>query len=839
MSSGLPDSARVVVIGAGIVGNSIAYQLAEHGWRDIVLIEKGTLPSPGGSTGHASNFIYLVDHSKEMTAFTLDSVHQYEAMGVLIRSGGIEVARTTARMEELKRRLASSKSWGIDSELVTPERVRELVPYLDETVILGGFHTPGVAVVDSLRAGTIMRERAQAKGALTIAAGVEVTGVDVVDGRVRGVRTDHGNVTAEVVVVACGVWSPRIARMAGASIPLTPAVHQMISVGPVPRFADTVGEISFPIVRDMDTNMYERQHGGDLEVGSYAHRAILMDADEIPSIAEAKLSPTELPFTKEDFDLQMEQALELVPEVLGDETVGIRHAINGLLSLTPDGNPIIGETTEVKGLWSVAAIWIKEAPGIAKTVAEWMTSGTPEIDPHGSDIARFYDHHKTDQHIRARTAEGFNKTYGIVHPLEQWESNRPIKLSPAYEHQKALGAVFFEAAGWERPFWYASNSPLLDEYGERVMPRAAEWESRWWSPIINAEHLAMRDRVGMVDLSAFAIFDVTGPAACSTLEHLCVNKVDVAPGRTVYTPLLNEAGGVLADLTIMRLAHDSFRVVTGGGMGMRDKKLFTDALPADGSAHLHDATNQWTTIGLWGPRARDVLSSVSAADVSHAGFPFLTTKTVDIDGVRTLASRISYVGELGWEIYVPIEQGLRVWDALREAGRPHGLAPVGIGTYAVTARLEKGYRAHGAELETDFDLVEAGMARPSLKPQDFVGRAAYEAQRSGQPAAVLCTLTVDDPTSSSGVKRYMMGREPVVTRDGRPLVDGKGRRSYVTSAGSGPSVGKHILMAYLPPAEAVVGNGLAVEYFGERYPVTVAVAGATPLFDPENLRIRA
>ena len=289
----------------------------------------------------------------------------------------------------------------------------------------------------------------------------------------------------------------------------------------------------------------------------------------------------------------------------------------------------------------------------------------------------------------------------------------------------------------------------------------------------------------------------------------------------------------------MRLGDDRFRVVTGGGMGMRDRKLFADGMPADGSAQLHDATNQWTTIGLWGPRARDVLSSVTSADLSHAGFPFLTSKSVDIDGVRTLASRISYVGELGWEIYVPIEQGRRVWDALWEAGRPHRMAPVGIGAYAVTARLEKGYRAHGAELELDFDLVEAGMARPTVKDADFVGKAAYLAQRSKEPAAILCTLTVDDPTSKSGVKRYMLGREPVLAASGESIVDAKGRRSYVTSAGSGPSVGKHLLMSYLTPAEAVEGNRLLVEYFGERYPVTVAVVGSRPLFDPENARIRS
>ncbi|HEX5240989.1 MAG TPA: FAD-dependent oxidoreductase [Candidatus Limnocylindrales bacterium] len=836
----LPSKARVVVIGAGIVGNSLVYHLAREGWTDIVLIEKGTLPSPGGSTGHASNFIFLTDHSKEMTAITVDSVRQYKELDVFTETGGIEVARTAARMQELARRVTSSKSWGVEPvEIIDPKRVKELVPFINEEIILGGFYTPGVGVVDSLQAGTLMRQYAIDKGVLTVAAGVEVTGVDVERGQVRRVRTDAGAVEADVVMIACGIWSPRIAKMAGTSIPLTPAVHQMIDIGPIPFFEQTSAEIGWPIVRDVDTNMYERQHGTGFEIGSYAHRAILWDPDDIPSIAAAALSPTMLPFTKEDFDPQLEDALELFPDFVGDEKAGVKLAINGLLSLTPDGNPIVGEVPDVKGLWSVAAIWIKEAPGFAKAVVEWLTHGEPEIDLHTSDVARFYDHHKTWQHIRARTGEGYNKTYGIVHPMEQWASNREVRLSPFYEREQALGAVFFEAAGWERPYWYESNARLLDEYGDRVMPREAEWESRWWSPIINAEHLAMRDRVGIVDLSAFAIFDITGPGACEYLEHLCVNKVDVAVGKTIYTPLLSPKAGILADLTIMRLGWDHFRVVTGGGLGMRDRKLFADALPSDGSVQLHDATNQWTTIGLWGPKARDVLAAVTDADVSHEAVPFLTTRWIDINGVRTLASRISYVGELGWELHVPIEEGLRVWDGLWDAGQPHGLVPVGIGTYAVTARLEKGYRAHGNELELDFNLVEAGMARPSVKDANFVGRDAYLAQRATPPVAILCTLTLDDPTSSTGVKRYMLGREPILTLEGRPIVDAKGRRSYVTSAGSGPSVGKHLLMAYLTPEHARVGERLLVEYLGERYPVTVAVAGATPLFDPENARVRA
>jgi glycine cleavage system aminomethyltransferase T/glycine/D-amino acid oxidase-like deaminating enzyme len=837
--SALPDRAGVVVIGAGIVGNSVAYHLARLGWRDIVQVDKGPLPNPGGSTGHASNFIFLVDHSKEMTEITLDSVRQYKELGVFTQSGGIEVARTPERMEELKRRLASAKSWGIEpAELLSPSEVKELLPFIDENVILGGFHCPGIGVVDSLRAGTLMREEAEGLGAITISAKTEVLGIDVAGGRVGGVRTDAGDIRTDVVAVCCGVWSPRIALMAGASIPLTPAVHQMIDIGPVPLFEKTVGEIEYPIVRDMDTNMYERQHGSEFEIGSYAHRPILLEPDGIPSIEQAAQSPTELPFTKDDFDPQMEDALTLFPEIVADERVGVKYAVNGLISLTPDGMPIVGESPEVRGLWSVAAIWVKEGPGFGRTVAEWMTDGCPEIDPHSSDIARFHDHQRTRRHILARSAEGYNKTYGIVHPMEQWASNRDVRLSPFNGRERDLGAVFYETAGWERPFWYESNRPLLDEYGDRVMPRQAEWEARWWSPIINAEHLAMRDRVAMVDLSAFAIIDIGGPGALDVVQRMAVKQMDVPVGRVVYTPLLNPAGGVKADLTIMRLSDDRFRVVTGGFSGMADRKWFASHLPDDGSAQLHDLTSAWCTLGLWGPRAREVLAAVTEDDVSHEGFAFAACRWIQVDTLSVLASRISYVGELGWELYVPMEQGARLWDVLWEAGEPHGVLPVGIGVYATTARLEKSYRAHGNELDLEYDLVEAGMAGRAVKDDDFIGRDAYLKQRAEEPAAVLCTLTLDDPTSASGVERYMLGREPVLSRDGEPLVDAKGRRSHVTSAGSGPSVGKHILMAYLPPYRAEVGGELAVEYFGERYPVTIAAVGSTPLFDPSNERLK-
>jgi glycine cleavage system aminomethyltransferase T len=349
----------------------------------------------------------------------------------------------------------------------------------------------------------------------------------------------------------------------------------------------------------------------------------------------------------------------------------------------------------------------------------------------------------------------------------------------------------------------------------------------------------MRERAAMFDLTAFCIFDVTGPRALDVVQQVSMRQMNVAHGKVVYTPVLSPSGTFKSDLTVMRLGDDHFRVVTGGAHGMADLKWYADHLPADGSAQITDLTSAWTTLGLWGPRARDILSSLTRDDVSTEGFPFASCRTIELDSLRVLASRISYVGELGWELYVPIEQGAKLWDLVWEAGQPHGIAPAGIGVYGTTGRLEKCYRAFGFELDADYDVVEAGMAWGKVKTPDFVGKEEHVSHRSSEPAAVLCTLTVDDHTSKSGQKRYMLGREPVLSKDGKRLVDGKGRGSYVTSAGAAPSLGKHVLLAYLPPENANVGEELLVEFLGDQYAVTVATNDATPVFDPENARIRA
>ena len=837
--SELPTRANVVVIGAGIVGSCLVGHLARLGWTDLVLLEKGPLPNPGGSTGHASNFIFPVDHNKEMALLGEQSANQYRDMQLSVDSGGIEVARTADRMHELARRMTSARAWGIEAHLLTPAEVVELVPFVNEEVILGGFYSPTVSVVDSLEAGTTMRREAVETVGCQVFANTEVLDIETSEGEggvttVRSVVTDKGTIQADHVVIACGVWSNRIANMAGAAIPLVPTVHQMADVGPIDILAETNNEIGYPIVRDMDTLCYERQSAGSMEIGSYGHRPIFHHPDEIPSNEEAALSPTEMPFTPDDFDPQMETAIELM-EMLGDAE--IKYAINGLLAMTPDTMPCLGETPEVRNLWSAAAVWVKEGPGMAQVVAEWMTFGYPRvIDVHGADIARFYDQERTEEHIWARAEEHFNKTYGIVHPDEQWEGRRNLRVGPYFSRQEDLDAMFFQARTWERPQWFGANADLVERYD--LSERDVEWDNRWWSPITIGEHLNLRENCGVVDLSAFQIYELEGPGAVEYADRLAVNKVDVPVGRSIYTPWLTADGGFHSDLTMMRLSEDRVRIVTGVFDGGRDEFWTRRHMPTDGSVSFRNITDQVTTLGLWGPNAPAVLSQLTDQDLSQTNSPYGSIVDAEVAGLPCQLFRISYVGDTGWEIYAAWEDGPALWDALMEAGADLGIRPTGGGVYGSSGRLEKGYRLMGAELESEYNPLEAGLARPRVKDADFIGKEAYLAARgAGDPEVLMCTLTVEDQTDGRGRKRHMMGgNEPILTPDGGRIIDSHGRASRVTSAGYGPSVDRHLLMAYLPQELAVPGTDLQVMYMNELYPVEVATTGA--VFDSTDSRMK-
>ena len=841
--STLPESAGTVIIGAGIVGNSLAYHLADQGKTDILQIDKGPLPDPGGSTGHASNFIMPIEHTSEMTELTWDSIEQFDEVGVFNQPGGMEVARTERRMAELTRRVQSANAFGTEAEILEPDEVKEKVPYINEDIIEGAMYTPDAGTCDPLHFGEVMRERAEDMGALTVSPNTEVMDIIVNgDDEATAVETDRGTVQVEdELVIAGGVWSPKLAEMAGTKIPLTPAAHQMISVGPIALFQDLEGEVNFPIVRDMDTRMYERQHGNDMEVGSYEHRPILYDVEDIPSNEEAPLSPTQLPLTEDAFEDSMEHALEIMPEVLDDPNAGIRHSIDGLISITPDGNPVVGPVRDLENVWSVAAIWIRLAPGIAKEVARWMTDGwgAMETDMHGLNIARFDGWGRGKKFVKDRGAEEFTRHYGIIHPNEQFEAGRDTVQANFYDRQAEWDGSFQESGGWERPRWYEANSDLLDEYETELedLRRPNDWDSDWWSPIILAEHLHMRDNVGLIGDPGFTLIDLVGEDATDYLERMVVGRMDVDVGKAVYTPALDSDAGFRADITVVRLAEDRYRIITGGASGGGTFQWFDRHVAPDEDVRLFDRSSAYATLGLWGPDARNVLEEVAEEDLSNEAFPAFTAQDLTIGEVEGWAMRLSYVGELGWELYAPMEQSRRLWDVLMEAGEEYDIRPVGTGVYGGTGRIEKNYRLYGHELRHEFDPAEADLTFHGVKDADFLGKEAYVEALESEPSAKLCTMSVADHSPNGGERRFMLGGEPILSEDGEILIDDEGRRSYVTSANTAPSLGKHLLMGYIPTEKAVEGEQLLVQYFGEHYPVTIERVGSDPLFDPENERL--
>jgi glycine cleavage system aminomethyltransferase T len=459
-------------------------------------------------------------------------------------------------------------------------------------------------------------------------------------------------------------------------------------------------------------------------------------------------------------------------------------------------------------------------------IAEWIVDGATTIPSHQVDISRFHDYALKDRHVRSRAAEYFQKVYGIVHPQEQWAASRNVRLSPFVQRQRELGAVFHETGGWERPYWYNANKQLLNEFD---VPRREGWEAMWWSPIIGAEHLAVRNRVGMIDLTAFVKFDVVGPGAASFIERMAVRRMDRPVGSVIYTSLLDVQGGIKCDLTIMRLAEDRYRVITSAAIGTHDITWFRKHCPTDGSVYIHDVTSSLCCVGVWGPKSRDLMQSVCENDVSDDAFPFATAQQVTIDEIPALAARVSYVGELGWEVYTSTGYGEKLWDVLWQAGQEHGVIAAGISVYLSSMRLEKGYRSWGHELHTGYNLFEAGLLKDAsfdkptpIKRAEFIGRDALIRLREQKASHRLCCMTFDEPGD------VVLGYEPIL--------DGDRVLGYVTSSDHGYSVGKGIAYGYLPPSHVEPGTPVEVEYLGRRLPATVTLE---PLFDPEGLRPRS
>jgi glycine cleavage system aminomethyltransferase T/glycine/D-amino acid oxidase-like deaminating enzyme len=817
------NRAQLVVIGAGIVGASAAYHLAELGITDVLVLDQGPLFETGGSTSHAPGLVFQTIGSRTMCRLAQYSVDLYSGLetddgpawyGV----GGIEVATTPERIEELKRRRGYALAYGIrGTELLSPEETAERIPILDPGHILGSYLVPSDGIAKGVRVAAALGATAQAHG-VAFEGGVRVTGFDIREGRVHGVRTDRGDVECEQVLVCAGIWGPTIGRMAGVPIPLAVVQHQLVWTRPLPELAaDASEEVVHPILRHQDVSLYFRQRGDRYALGNYRHEPILFEPDELRPYRDGEPQPSVEPFTPEHFEVAYEESARLLPPVkdMLDETT----AINGMFSFTPDMGSVVGESADVRGFWICEAVWVTHAGGMGRMAAEWIAGGEPSMDMAEADANRFYPFMTTRPYVRARGAQQYREVYDILHPLQQMSHPRELKVTPFSARHRDLGAEFFSGAGWERPQWFEANHVLT----------GAPWESRtgWaamnWSPCVGAEHIATRERVAMFDITPFAKFDITGADALSFLERISANTIDRPVGTIVYTSLLTPSGGIRCDLTITRKDEDRFRVVTGGGSGQHDRAWLLAQRREGERVNLTVRTGSLFALGLWGPKARDVLQAVTDVDVSNDAFPYMTARYLNVGEVDPVwTQRISYAGELGWELYGQIAMGQRAWDVLWEAGQEHGIVAAGGGAFD-SLRLEKGYRLWGQDIHTEHDPFEAGLGfAVRMDKGEFQGREALQRKLDEGPTEKLACMTLDDPAT------VVMGKEPI--RHGGRVV------SYVTSAAYGYSIGRGIVYGYLPVDLALEGTPVEVEYFGDRLAATVATE---PLWDPKGERLRA
>ena len=811
---------RVVIVGAGIVGCGLADELVERGFSEVTVLDQGPLYAAGGSTSHAPGLVFQTNGSRTMTEFARYTVEKYSGLTLdgqwcFRQVGGLEVATTPERLADLSRRHGWAMSWGLDGRLLDPAEVVKLSPLIDRERVLGGYFVPTDGLAKAVRAGEAMARRAIAGGARFL-GGHTVTDVRSDGGRVRAVVTDQGEFPADIVVSCAGIWGPRIGAMIGMATPLLPLAHLYVKTSPVaalsPIAAPAVLEDLRPIVRHQGRDLYFREHVDRMGIGAYGHRPLPVDPWTILSPAEAPVMPSVLEFTPDEFAESWAWARELMPSLAGTT---IQEGINGIFSFTPDGMPLIGESREVSGFWVAEAVWVTHSAGVARAMAEWLVDGRPRSDVHECDINRFEPHMLAPAYVEARGRQNFVQVYDVIHPLQPMEATRPLRTSPFHVREEALDAQFLEGNGWERPHWFGANAGLLDRY---QVPERNAWAARYWSPIAGAEALATRDRVALYDMTSLKRIAVTGPGALAFLQRLTTNELDRSVGAVVYTLLLDEGGGIRSDLTIARLGPGEFQV---GANGNLDLDWFERHLPVDGSVQVADITAGTCCIGVWGPRARELVQPLTGSDFSNAGFGYFRAKRAYLGMVPVTALRLSYVGELGWELYTSADMGLKLWDTLWQAGEPLGVIAAGRSAFG-SLRLEKGYRSWGDDMTTEHDPYEAGLGF-AVRPDkgEFIGRAAIAGRSEATAARRLTCLTIDDPAA------VVMGKEPVFV-DGAPA-------GYVTSAAFGYSVGSSIAYAWLTSAAAVPGRRVEIDYFGVRVAARVAVE---PLFDAEMSRLR-
>jgi dimethylglycine oxidase len=807
---------RVVVIGAGVVGAALADELTARGWDDVTVVDQGDLPAPGGSTSHAPGLVFQASPSKTMTELARYTVEKLSGLDVdgepcFLQVGGLEVATTPERVAELHRRHGWLTSWGVESELLDAAETAARHPLLDPDVVLGGLFIPTDGLAKAVRAVDAQTRRAASRGARLLPRH-EVLDVTVEDGRVTGVVTDRGEIPADIVVCCAGIWGPVVAAKVGMTLPLTPLAHQLAWTSPVPALAGRTDEAVLPILRHQDQDLYYRERFDTLGIGYYGHRPMPIRAEDIARLDESDVMPSVQTFTEGDFEEAWRQTQRLLPAT---RDAKVEEGINGLFSFTTDNMPLIGQSPDVQGFWVAEAVWVTHSAGVGRAVAELLVDGVcTSFDLHECDIARFEPHQLAPEYVLQRDCQNFVEVYDILHPLQPAEALRPLRRSPFYQRQAELGAFFLEASGWERPHWYAANESLV---AGREVPSPEPWAARFWSPIVAAEAQVTREAVAMYDMTALKRLEVTGPGATAFLQRMVTGNVDKSVGSVTYCLLLDVDGGIRSDVTVTRLGRDRYQV---GANGAADLDWLTRHLPADGSAQVRDITAGTCCIGLWGPKAREVLQPLTDTDFGRDALKYFRATTAYVGTVPVTAMRLSYVGELGWELYTTADQGQRLWDLLWKSGQSHGIIAGGRGAFN-SLRLEKGYRAFGTDMTNEHEPYQAGVGfAVRLDKGDFVGREAL-LERKDRSTRKLTCLTLPEPGA------VVMGKEPVYAGD-----RGVG---YVTSAAYGYTIGCGIAYAWLPTELTEVGTELEIGYFDRR---VKAVVAAEPLFDPAMERLR-
>lgn len=863
-------SAPVVVIGAGIVGTALADEFVARGARNVTVIDQGPLYKTGGSSSHAPGFVFQTSGSRTMCQLaqrTLEKLDGLELDGkpLVNRVGGLELATTQGQLQELQRRYGFARAWGVPAELLDAEQTVQLWPELDGTQILGSLHTPTDGVVFSARAVEYQARRAEAGGAeflgLTRAVDVEAE-----DGRVTGVVVedattgeDRRTIPAGIVIAAGGIWGHPLGSFGGLRLPMHPMEHGFAWTAPVPELSGrnddgeplAEDEPGRPVVRHQGSGLYFREFGNRIGIGAYEHGPLPVRPEDLTDTAhllDSGEEPAKRGFSLEDFEYCRSEVARVLPAI---EDLPLQDPFNGVFSFTPDGGPMLGPSPELKGFWAAQAIWVTQSAGCAEVVARWILDGDPGIDTHGLDLNRFDPAMLSDEWIRGRASENYDEVYDVHFSHQATTITRGLKTSPFHTRIQDAGGVFTEANGWERPLWHEKNAALFSdpEFRSRpakafgaaagassalhdpaadadpdapvpvAVPRRDAWDQVNWSPIAAAEAWATRNRVAVYDMTSLTRYRVRGAGATEWLESLNSNKIGKSVGAVTYSLMLDDGGGILSDVTVTRLGDEEYMI---GANGPLDLDRLTSLLPASGTVTLDDITTSTCCIGLWGPRARDVLAPLTEGDISHEGLKYFRSARIRVAGVPVLALRVSYVGELGWELYTQAAHGLRLWDQIMAAGAEHGIVPAGRAAFS-SLRLEKGYRAWGSDMTREDTPQDAGLAfavRPE-KEGGFIGRDALNAQPSRGRRLVAFGMRLDSGRPESG--------SPVLAR-GDDAVAG-----WVTSADFGYVTGQIIGLAWVPAGLSEPGTPLGIMRFGR---VLDAEVLAEPVYDPGMGRIR-